>query len=381
MSFFDDDEETAARPATRTPRPRSAAAGSARRPRPRRPQGGGGSGSDQHTLMVRRRIAAGVAVVVLIVIVLLISSLKASEKTSALKTYNHEVSRLAEESDNQVSHPLFGALIDSSTKSALDVELQIDQLSKLAHEIDERAKALSAPGEMTEAQRNLLLVFGLRAEGMAKLALLVPKALGGQAKQTSTTIAGDMELFLASDVVYSQRVAPLIQEALKSSGISGLSTTPTRFIPNIGWLETNTTFARITGQASTTGTSQNGIAPGTHGSALIGVAVGTKTLEAEPALNHIAGGSNPTFTVTGENAGSNPETDVKVDITVTAADKQYKESHVVDSTSPGSKFNVEIPVTGIPTGVAAKVEAFIEGVPGETNLENNKATFLAIFGE
>jgi hypothetical protein len=42
---------------------------------------------------------------------------------------------------------------------------------------------------------------------------------------------------------------------------------------------------------------------------------------------------------------------------------------------------VEIPVTGIPLGVAAKIEVNIEAVPGENDLENNKGTFLAIFGQ
>ena len=90
---------------------------------------------------------------------------------------------------------------------------------------------------MTAAQRDLLLVLDLRAEGLAKVASLVRTALGGQAKQASTPIAGDMEIFLASDVIYSQRVAPLIQQTLAANGIQGLSTASSRFLPNIGWLE------------------------------------------------------------------------------------------------------------------------------------------------
>ena len=54
---------------------------------------------------------------------------------------------------------------------------------------------------------------------------------------------------------------------------------------------------------------------------------------------------------------------------------------MINTTQPGSKVNVEIPVTGIPLGVAAKVEVNVEPVPGETNTENNKGTYLAIFGE
>ena len=298
-------------------------------------------------LMVRRRVAAGVAIVLLIVIVLLINGCLKSEKQQSLKNYNRDVSQIAQESDAQVSHPLFVALTNSTSKSALDVEVQIDELLKQAQTIAARAKGLSVPGEMAAAQRDLLLALDLRVEGMTKVAALVPTALGGQAKQDSTKIAGDMEIFLASDVIYSQRVAPLIQQTLAANGIQGLTTASTRFLPNLGWLEAATTLSRITGQAASSSASGRG-APGHHGSALKGVSVGTTTLEAEPALNHISGGSNPTFTVMVENDGEFPETDVKVDVTVTAGGKQLKASHVINTTEPGKTVNVEIPVPGVP---------------------------------
>jgi hypothetical protein len=66
---------------------------------------------------------------------------------------------------------------------------------------------------------------------------------------------------------------------------------------------------------------------------------------------------------------------------VTAAGKQYKATHVIDKTEPGKTVDAEIPVTGIPIGVAAKIEVQVEPVPGETNHEGTKNTYLAIFGE
>jgi len=328
--------------------------------------------------MVRRRVAAGVAVVLLIVIVLVVNGCLKSQKVQSLKEYNRNVSQLAQESDAQVSHPLFSTLTDAGGKSALNVQEQIDQLGIQAHTLATRAAALSVPGEMAAAQRNLLLVFNLRVEGMTKLAALVPAALGGQGKQTSPQIAGDMEIFMASDVIYSQRVAPLIQQTLASAGVQGLNTSSTRFLSNIGWLESSTVLSRLTGQSASSAQTP---VTGNHGSALKGVNVGTNTLEAEPALNHISGGGSPTFTVAVENSGEFPETNVKVDVTVTAGGKQFKASHAIEKTEPGKTVDVEIPVTGVPLGVASKIETNIEGVPGENDLENNKGVYLAIFGE
>ena len=374
MSFFDDGEETVPRPSTRTPR-------TPQRPRPRRAQHSDGSlPLDQHTLMVRRRLAAAVGVVLLIVIVLVVNGCLKSQKKQGLETYNRDVSKIAQESAQQVSQPFFTAIAGASSKSALNVEVQLDQLHIQAQNQAASAKGLSVPGAMVGAQRDLLLALDLRAEGVAKVASLVRTALGGQAKQASTPIAGDMEIFLASDVIYSQRVAPLIQETLTANGVQGQSVAPSRFLPNVGWLEGATALARITGSATSSAQSGQPVT-GNHGSALKGVSVGANTLEPEPTLNHISGGANPTFTIQVENSGEFPETNVKVDVTVTAGGKQFKASHVIEKTEPGKKVGVDIPVTGVPLGGASKIQVNIEGVAGENDLENNKGTFLAIFGQ
>jgi len=328
--------------------------------------------------MVRRRVAAGVAVVLLILIVLLINGCLKSQKTQGLKDYNHQTGEIVQESETQVAKPLFTALAGAAGKSALNVETQVDQLRVEAQKQAQRAKELKVPSEMSGAQRYLLSTMNFRAEGLDKIAAQLPAALSGQNKNAISKIAGSMQTFLASDVIYSQRVAPLIQETLSSDGVHE-ATRASRFLPNIGWLETATVEQRLTGQGGSG--SQSAVAPGTHGSALVGVAVGTNSLQPEPTLNHVAGGSNPTFTVTVENTGSNPETNVKVNVTVTAAGKELKGTHAINQTQPGSKANVEIPVAGVPLGVAAKVQVEVVAVPGETNTENNNNTYLALFGE
>ena len=91
-----------------------------------------------------------------------------------------------------------------------------------------------------------------------------------------------MENFLASDVIYSQRVAPLIEQTLKSAGIEGQTVASSHFLPNIGWLEPSTVLSRITGQSSSSAQSGETLT-GHHGSALKGVSVGATALEGEPA--------------------------------------------------------------------------------------------------
>lgn len=328
-------------------------------------------------MVVRRRIAAAVGVVVLILIVLLVNGCLKRGKQQALEKYNGEAGKIAQESQSRVSQPLFATLSGAAGKSALEVGQRVDEDRMTAEQQTEEAKRLSVPGSMTSAQRNLLLALDMRAEGLRKVANLVRTALGGHSPQAASSIAGAMEIFLASDVIYSQRVAPLIQEQLAAGGVNGQSTQPSRFLPNLSWLQTSTIQARLTGETPTGGA----VTPGTHGHALKGVGVGTNTLAPSPTLNHVSGGANPTFTVMVENAGSNPQTNVKVDVSVTSEGKTLSASHVIDKTEPGSTTNVDIPVTGVTLEAASRVSVNIEPVPGETDTENNKGTYIVIFGK
>ena len=375
MSFFDDGEETVARPPSGGSRAKP-------RSRPRQPRAGARSlPVDRHTLMVRRRVAAGAAVVLLIAIVIGINACLKSEKHEELKNYNNAVGELAESFATNVSKPLFSTLAGAGGKSALTVEVQIDQLRTQAQSIATKARGLSTPGDLAAAQHNLELTYDLRAEALAKIAALAPAALGGQDTQAVTKLAGDMELLLASDVVYSQRVAPLVAQTLAADGVEGVAPASSVSLPNIGWLETSTVQARLTGQSSSGSTASGAYQPGNHGHKLVGTSIGSTTLEPEPTLNHVSGGGSPTFTIQFENDGEFSESNVKVDATVTASGKVFKASHVVEKTEPGKTVSVDIPIAGIPLGVAAKIETYVEGVRGENDLENNKGTYLAIFGK
>lgn len=378
MSFFDDGEETAVEPSTRAQRSQASGRSGARRgPQPRRPQRARAPlGADQRTLLIRRATAGAVVLVILILIVLLISSLLKSAKQEELKTYNRDVSALASESVEKVSHPLFAALASAPSKKALEIDVQVNQLGREAREELSRAQHLSVPGGMEGAQQNFLLVAGLRVEGMEKLASLLQTVLGSKTKRSLSEMAGAMEILLASDTIYSQRVAPLIQQTLSSNGINSASTASSRFMPNLGWLETSTLSTRLTGTSSSSSTPTTG---GTHGSALIGVSVAGNTLAGEPTLNHLSGGSSPKFTVAVEDSGESIQTNVKVDVKVTAGGKEHTASRTIEKLEPGKTSDAEISLSAIPTGAAAKVEVEVEKVPGETNLENNKGSFLAIF--
>jgi hypothetical protein len=369
LSFFDDDEP----PPTEVTQTRPSRPAPPRARRPRRVPA-----SDRHAIVVRRRVLAGVALIVLILVIVLIASVVGGGKREALETYGRNVSTIAKESVENVSVPFFQAISGASAQQRGTVEEKINTLRAEAETQSKEAKDLSVPSGEEAAQRYFLQVLGMRTEGVTKIGGLISVALGGGSESANAykQIAGAMEIFVASDVVYSQRAAPLIEEALSANGASGQSIAPSRFTPNIGWLETSTVTARITGKAApTAGTAAT---PGNHGSTLVGVSVGGTAL-APGELNHISGGSNPTFDVKVENGGEHAETNVRVNVTVTTSGKQYSAYNLIPQTTPGQTSTVEVPVEGVPLNTGAKVEVFIEPVPGESDVENNKATYEATF--
>jgi len=251
LSFFDEGDEP-----TRVRRP----------PRPRRPAtasrgGGGGAGTtppDRQTARTRQIVALGIALLVFILLAIGVNSCRNSAKENGLKDYNRNVTAVIKDSDAQVGAPFFG-LLNNAQRQSSDLRLQVNQLRAQADDDLKRAKAFDVPGDMTAAQRNLELVLGLRAEALRRIAEQIPAALGrGPAStQAIANVSAQMQAFLASDVVYSQRVAPLIRDGLDNAGVSGQAIAGSRFIPDVSWLAPTTVATKL-GRSSGTGAGATG---------------------------------------------------------------------------------------------------------------------------
>lgn len=201
-------------------------------------------------------MAAGAVLVVIIVLVVGVRGCLNSQKQDSLRSYNRDVGALVEESDNQVGKPFFEAMSGGTASTtaggnqALDLQTTVNQLSATADSLVKRAKKLDVPGDMTAAQTNLLLTLTLRRDAIAKVADKLPTALGNTgADQAVAQIAGEMSVLLGFDVVYSQRVKPLIEQTLSEAGVNGQTVVSSRFLPNITWVD-EATAARISAPRS-----------------------------------------------------------------------------------------------------------------------------------
>ncbi len=391
MSFFDDDEPIRAS-RTRPARPRASAAGTGGT---RVAGGGGGGGSrggggarrpDPATVRQRQLILGVAALVVFLLLILLISSCQGARKDRALKSYNRSVTEIAADSD-KVGSDFFTAINGASSGTGSDVEVRVNQLRLTADELVKRAKGLGPRDELQRAQGSLELVLNLRAQGLRKIADKLPSALvtgrdRAQSVETALTqIAGQMEQFLASDVIYSQRVAPYIREALDGADVTGQRVTVSRFLPSLAWLNPNSVADRLGAQRLGGGTGGNpNPTPGLHGHALTSVSVGSVDLQPGSTSNTVPASPPPEFTIKLANGGDSDESDVAVTLRVAVdGGKAIVRKKTLARTKAKTDATVTIPLASAPPTGATSVTVSIAGVPGEKALENNKQTYTVLF--
>jgi hypothetical protein len=302
-----------------------------------------------------------------------------SRTNNSLKDYNRNVAAIVGDSNDQVSKRLFELLAGGQGTDVTDLEQNVNQVRVTAEEDVKRARALDVPGDMEDAQLHLLQTLTFRSEGVKKIAEDLPSLEGDQAEDAANRIAGQMSAFLASDVIYSQRVLPFIEQALNDHDITEQPTTESQFLPDAQWLDPAFVRRQLTGKGA--GKTNATPAPGTHGHGLLGVAVGTTNLVPD-TTNRVAAGANTVFNVKFANQGENDEFDVNVKVGVSGGSgKPINVQKRVDQTAKGgTEITVQVPLGATPPiGEPVRVTVQIVPVPGEVNTDNNSQTYTVIF--
>ena len=378
MSFFDEGDEP-----TRVSRPA----------RPRRPATGARSGSrpsaatrppDPHTARVRQAVLIGVVLLFLILFAVVINGCRTNARKRALKDYNRNVYAVITDSNDSVSQPFF-RLLEGGSSQAGNLQSAVNQLRIAAEEDVKRAEGFDVPGGMKKAQYTLTQVLNFRAQALGKIGDQLPSATAQNAGSASAAsdainkIAGQMQAFLASDVIYSQRVIPYIKQTLDDNDIGGQQIATSSFLPSLSWLSPAFVGTKLNTRLG--GRSSNGTpAPGTHGHGLDSVSISGVTLQPSPAVNRIPSGSSPTVDVKFTNQGENDEIDVKVLVAITGSGKPITATKTLNQTKAGQPAEAQIPLTQTPPiGTPVTIKVQIVGVPGEKKLDNNKAQYTAIF--
>ncbi len=366
MSFFDEDDE-----------PRR---GSRRRRAPT-----GDVAADSQTLLVRRAIAGVLLLAFLLLLVFVFNSCRNSQRENALKDYNSEVSAIASQSSRQVGTEFFRLLGQGGGESPQDLQTAVSGFRVQAEQQLTQAEALDVPEEMRGAHQSLLIALEWRRDGLDYIAQRISAALGDSgdaADEAIQQIAGQMQVFLSSDVGYETRVMPFIKAALDADEIGGQEIARSQFLPTLDWLQASTVAERL-GQQLSAGAGRNRnepTGPGLHGTNIDSVSYGDTTLQPD-APNELTFDPASTFSVAFTNGGENDEFDVRVTVRIEAdSGEPIALNDTIEQIAPQASATAELALEDPPpVGAAVSITVRVAPVPGEEKTDNNQAEYQAIF--
>ena len=332
--------------------------------------------------MIRRLVALGVAVLVLVLLGFVISTCQKSRHDNALEDYNRQISAIGDDSARQVGAPFFQLLTEGG--SPQDLQTNISSYRVQAEQQYDQAAKLDVPDDMKGAQQSALIALEWRRDGLERIAGEIRTALGDQGDAADTAIdhiAGQMEVFLASDVAWKTRVVPFVKHALDESKIGGQRIGSSEFLPDISWLQPQT-IATVLDQQLTNGGGGNGqpTGPGLHGTGIDGTSYGDTTLQ-PGTTNRLTYTPNQPFTVKFTNQGENDEFDIKVTVRISGGSgSPITLSKTVPKLAPQESATVELPLDKQPPiGTAATIRTTVAKVPGEEKTDNNRSEYPVLF--
>jgi hypothetical protein len=321
--------------------------------------------------MTRRLLALGGALVVLILIVLGVKGCLDARARGALSDYARSVEQIVTET-GQTSKDFFGKLEDPGNLSVTEFTGQVNADSSAMTNYLTRVEDLSAPGELSNAQKSLELVYELRVAAMETIAAKMPTALGESgAPKATATISRQMQKLLAADVVYETVTRPEIDGQLADNGLESDDVPKSTFLPGgTKWLDESEVKSAL---GKVNGSSGGAVSPGVHGLGLLAVSVGESELVPESTTSVVTEGT-PEVEVQVQNLGESTENGITV--VVTANNKETTQE--IPSIEPGAIGTAVVPLTPAPEG-ETPLEVEVEPVPGEAVTTNNEATYTVIF--
>jgi hypothetical protein len=338
-----------------------------------------GPSTDRQTLMLRRTIALVGGVIVLILFVLLVRGCLDSRSKNAIEDYGNDSAELLRESKED-GDQLFDLLQgQGGTDQTTTIINQLNAYRTAASNRVDRAEALDVPGDVDDAQSNLLEVLELRRDGLAKLTDALRVALGDQdRREGSDDVAKQMQVFLASDVIDTLRFRSDLFSVLRENSLSAPNLPGKGFVPDIEWLQPDFVADQV--NALRTGTGGGGdAAPGLHGDGIAGVTLGGVAL-APGGNSSVQLSGDLAFEIQVQNQGENTENDVTVSVTVGDGGDADKREETIDTIAPGEIKTVTIPLDRAPpTGQNVPITVEVAPVPGEQKTDNNKQESEVIF--
>ena len=241
---------------------------------------------------------------------------------------------------------------------------------------------------MRGAHQSLLIALEWRRDGLdTSPSGSAPRSATRARRPTQAIqqIAGQMQVFLASDVAYETRVRPLIKAALDDAEVGGQDIAPSRFLPEHR-LAAAGRRRRASSASSSVGAARAATRTSRRAPACTAPELDVGHLRRHDAAARRAPTSSPTrptptFSVKFVNGGENDEFDVKVTVKIEGGSgKPISVSDTIDQVAPGASATANLALEqSPPLGAAVTITVKVAPVPGEEKTDNNQAEYQAIF--
>lgn len=376
MDFFDtEDEQQRAEPegparrARREPASRPPAAGG----------GGGGSHVSRQQIRTRQLTLAAGGIVIVILLVLAFRGCLDARKERSFENYVNDLSSLVADTD-ALSTSFFDAF-GGESDSGITLSNEVSADRDAAQGLLDRAVGLDAPDELSEAQAQIALAYQLRRDGLAEIADKLGAAQGEEgASSAQKNIATQMEVFLASDILFARAAAQIEAELIAQEVVVDEGVPESQFLPDgkndPDYLDLAIVQSAIAGAGAVSGGGAENCGEDdgtTHGLELTSTTLGGVVLQPGAANTVLADGAEFEIAVT--NQGESPESDIQVGIT-----GDLKGSQSISEIANGESQTVTIPAQPAPAaGDSGSVTVRVEPVCFEEVDTNNESTYDLTF--
>ena len=145
----------------------------------------------------------GIGIVVLILLFLAFRGCQNARKERSFTNYVNDLSALTVET-KQLSDQFFGALEGKNSEGDVTLSQQINGDRATAQDLSDRAANLDAPDDLSSAQTQVALAYDMRRDALEVIATELPNAQGKESEKAVEKIQQQMEVLLASDVLYNR---------------------------------------------------------------------------------------------------------------------------------------------------------------------------------
>jgi hypothetical protein len=331
--------------------------------------------------MMRRAIALVGGLLVLILLIFGVRGCLNAREEQAIEDYatdSAELLRESKEEGDQLFELLQG---EGGADQATSIINSLNGYRVASSTRVDRARDLDVPGDLEDAQSELLEVLELRAGGLADVADALRVALGDQDRREGTDdVAVQMQVFLASDVVERLRFRPALFDVLRDKGLAAPTQLPKQgFVPDVQWLQPDFVADEVNALRTGTGGADGDAAPGLHGNGIAAVSLGGTAL-APGVSATVQLTEDLAFEIQVQNQGENTENDVQVRVTVGDGGDAIELDDTIDTIAVGEIQTATIPLSRQPpTGQDVPITVEVEPVPGEEKTDNNTQESSVIF--